>query len=76
MLLQLEMVQYESTQFIDSTFAPMHGWFIYGFQFVTLSGDQIEVFGFLVLQSLLLTTNFRKSNRQKFFLFQHLTFTV
>ena len=50
-------------------------------QFVTLSGDQNEVLNCLVLQSLLLTANFRKSNRQKivffsFFLFQHLTFTV
>ena len=34
-------------------------------QFVTLSGDQNEVFKNLVLQSLLLTAYFRKSNRQK-----------
>ena len=34
-------------------------------QFVILSGDQNEVFKYLLLQSLLLTANFRKSNRQK-----------
>ena len=36
---------------------------------VTLSGDQNELFKYLVLQSLLLTANFRKSNRQKIFFF-------
>ena len=81
MLLELvwlqEIVQYETSQFIDSTCTSMHGWFIYGSQFVTLSGDKNEVFECLVLQSLLLTANFRKSNRQKIsFLFQHLTLTV
>ena len=45
----------------------MHGWFIYGSQFVTLSGDQNEVFESLVLQSLLLTANLRKSKREKIF---------
>ena len=48
MLLELvwlqEIVQYETSQFIDSTCTYMHGWFIYGSQFVTLSGDQNEVF--------------------------------
>ena len=74
MLLQLEIVQYETSQFIDSTFTSILGWFIYSSQFVTLSGDQNEVFKYLDLQSLLLTASFRKSNRQKiFFLFQHLT---
>ena len=34
---------------------------------VTLSGDKNEVFKYLVLQSLLLTANFWKSNRQKIF---------
>ena len=34
---------------------------------VTLQGDQNEVFEYLVLQSLLLTAKFRKSNRQKIF---------
>ena len=46
---------------------------------MTLSCGQNEVFKYLVLQSLLLTVYFRKSNRQKFFFslsFQHLTFTV
>ena len=65
-----EKVQYETSQFIDSTCTSIHGWFIYviyGSQFVTLSGDQNEVFEYLVLQSLLLTVNFRKSNRQKIF---------
>ena len=48
----------------------MNGWFIYGSQFVTMSGDQNEVFEYLVLESLLLTANLRKSKRQKiFFLF-------
>ena len=72
MLLELvclqEIVQYETSQFIDSTCTSMHGWFIYviyGSQFVTLSGDQNEVFEYLVLQSLLLTAKFRKSNRHK-----------
>ena len=51
MLLQLEIVQYETSQFIDSTFTSMHGWFIYASQFVTLSGDQNDVFKYLVLQS-------------------------
>ena len=60
-------VQYETSQFIDSTFTFMHGWFIYGSQFVTLSGDQNEVFESLVLHSLLLTANFRKSKRQNIF---------
>ena len=44
-----------------------------------LSGDQNEVFEYLdlVLQSLLLKANFRKSNCQDFFFpFQDLTFTV
>ena len=46
---------------------------IYTAKFVTLSGDQNEVY--LVLQSLLLTAYFRKSNDQKiFFLLQYLTF--
>ena len=81
MLLELvwlqEIEQYETSQFIDSTCTSIHGWFVYGSQFVTLSGDQNEVFEYLVLQSLLLMTNFRKSNRQKiFFFFQHLAFTV
>ena len=66
MLLQLEIVQYEASQFIDVTFTSMHGCFIYGSQ-VTLSSDQNEVFKHLVLQFLLLTANFRKSNRQKIF---------
>ena len=73
MLLELvwlqEIVHYETSQFIDSTCASMHAWFIYGSQFVTLSGDQIEVFKFLVLQFLLLTANFRKSNSQKISIF-------
>ena len=50
----------------------MQGWFIYvinGSQFVTLSGDQNEAFEYPVLQSLLLTAYFRKSNRQKSFFF-------
>ena len=67
-----EKVQYETSQFIDSTCTSIHEWFIYviyGSQFVTLSGDQNEVFEYLVLQSLLLTVNFRKSNRQKIFCF-------
>ena len=34
---------------------------------MTLSGDHNEVFKSLVLQSLLLTANLRKSNRQKIF---------
>ena len=40
----------------------MYGWFIfiYSFQFVTLSGDQNEVFEYLVLQSLLLTALFQE----------------
>ena len=38
-------------------------------QFVTLSGDQNEVFKYLVLQSLLFTAYFRKSNGQKIFFF-------
>ena len=67
MLLQLQIVQHETSQSIDSTYTSMHGWFIYGFQFVTLSGDQNEVFENLVPQSLLLTVSFRKSNRQKIF---------
>ena len=58
----------------------VHAWMVHiinGSQFVTFSGDQNDVFEYLVLQSLLLTANFRKSNRQKiFFLFQHLTFTI
>ena len=76
MLLELvslqEIVQYEPNQFIDSSCTSMHGWsiyVIYGFQFVTLSGDQNEVFEYLVLQSLLLKANFRKFNRQKIFFF-------
>ena len=52
MLLQLEIVQYEASQFIDPTFTSMHGWFIYGSQAIGLSGDQNELFEFLVLQSL------------------------
>ena len=71
-----EIVQYETSQFIDSTCTSMHGWFIYviyGSQFVTLSGDQNEVFEYLVLQSLLLTANFMKSNCQKIF-FSYWTF--
>ena len=47
----------------------MHGCFIYGSQFVILQGAQNEVFEFQVLQSLLLTANFRKSNSQKIFVF-------
>ena len=43
---------------------------------MTLSGDQIEVFNYLVLQSLLLMAYLRKSNRQKIFFFQHSNFTV
>ena len=35
---------------------------------VTLSGDQNEVFKYLVLQSLLSTASFRKSNGKRFFL--------
>ena len=47
---------------------------IYTAKFVTLSGDQNEVFKYLVLQSLLLTAYFRKSNDQKiFFSFSVLT---
>ena len=69
MLLQLEIVKYETSQLFDSTFTFMHGWFIYGSVFVTLSGDQNDVFKYLVLQSLLLMANFRKSDRQKFFFF-------
>ena len=34
---------------------------------MTLSGDQNEVFEYLVQQSFLLTAYFRKSNRQKIF---------
>ena len=74
MLLELvwlqEIVQFKTSQFIDSTCTSMHGWFIYiiyGSQFVTLSGDRNEVFEYLVLQSLLSTANFRKSNRQNIF---------
>ena len=47
------ILQYKTSEFIDST---MHGWFnyvIYCSQIVTLSGDQHEVFESLVLQSLL-----------------------
>ena len=73
MLLELvwlqEIVQYESSQFIDSTCTSMHGWFIYGSKFVTLSDDQNEVFEYLILQSLLLTANLRKSTRQKIIFF-------
>ena len=59
MLLELvrlqEIVQYEkNSQMAILHETSMHGWFIYGFQFVTLSGDQNEVFEYLVLQSLLL----------------------
>ena len=75
-----ETVQYETSQFIDSTCMIMHGWFkiyvVYGSHFVTLSGDQNEVFEYLVLQSLLLTANFRNPTIKRFFLFQNLTFTV
>ena len=46
-----EIVQYETSQSIDSTCTSMHGWFIYGSHFVTLSGDQNEVFEHLVPQS-------------------------
>ena len=74
MLLELvwlqEIVQYEISQFIDSTSTSMHGLFIYviyGSHFESLSGDQNEVFEYLALQSLLLTANFRKSNHQKIF---------
>ena len=46
-------------------------------QFVTLSDDQNEVFKYLVLQSLLLTAYFRKSNGQKiFFSFSKFDFYV
>ena len=54
----------------------MHGWFIYviySSQFVTLSGDQNEVFEYPVLQSLLFIANFRKSNRHKIFFFSFTT---
>ena len=67
MLLQLEIVQYETSQFIDSTSTSIHEWFIYGFQVVTLSGGQNEVLEFLVIQYLLSTANFRKSNSQNIF---------
>ena len=40
---------------------------IYTAQFLTLSGDQNEVFKYLVLHSLLLTAYFTKSNGQKIF---------
>ena len=58
-----------------------HTWMIqlrhYGSQIVTLSGDQNEVFESLVLHFLLLTANFRKSNRQTIvFFFNILNFTV
>ena len=55
----------------------MDGWFnyvIYCSQIVTLSGDQNEVFKYLVRQSLLLMAYFRKSNRQKIFLFSTFDF--
>ena len=48
------------------TCTSMDGWFIYGSQFVTLSGDQNEVFQYLILQSLLLTAYLRKSHRHFF----------
>ena len=57
----------------------MHEWLnyvMYCSQIVTLSGDQSEVFEYLVRQYLLLTAYFRKSDRQKAFLFQYLSYTV
>ena len=72
-----EILQYETSQFIDSTCTTMHGWFIYviyGSQFVTLSGDQNEVFEYQVLQSLLLTASLGNPTVKRYFVFQHLTF--
>ena len=44
----------------------MHGWFIYGSNFVTLSGDSKWS---VWISSLLSAANFRKSNSQKMFFF-------
>ena len=79
MLLELVWLQEIHTiwnQSINGFYMYVHAWFIYvmyGSQFMTLSDDRNEVFEYPVLQSLLLTANFRKSNRQKFF-FSFLTF--
>ena len=54
----------------------VHAWMIY-LRHIRLLVCQTEVFEYLVLQSTLLTANFRKSNRQKmvfFFPFSSLDF--
>ena len=50
MLLQLEVVQYETSQFIDSTY--VHTWMVHLRLSFLLSGDQNEVLKYLVLHIL------------------------